>query len=127
MTTRILPREEYEKLSATEIPQVLPYMRPEDVQVVVVEDDEGRVIGAWAVLRVVQLEGVWIAPSHRKRGRVAGLLKDATLALARTLAPTWAFTGAQTADVAALLETHLHAKRLPMDPYVIPLETSLCR
>lgn len=120
MTTRILPREEYHKLHETEIPAVLPYTRPEDIQVVVVER-EGRVVAAWAVQRVVQLEGVWIAPEYRKRGTAAGRLLKATMAVARQWAPHWAFTGAQTEEVAGLLTKHLGAVRLPMESYIVPM------
>lgn len=126
MTSRILPQAEWVRLHETEIPQALPYLNPDDVQVVVVEDGD-RIVGAWAVLRVVQLEGVWIAPEYRKRGTVAGRLLKATLAVAKTLAPCWAMSGAQTPDVARLLTKHLGALRLPMDTYVIPLGELPCR
>lgn len=120
MTTRILPQAEWSRLSETEIPQALPYLNPDDVRIVVVEDGD-RIVGAWAVLRQVYLEGVWIAPEYRKRGTVAGRLLTRTLAVARQWAPTWAMTGATTKDVAGLLVKHLRACRLPQDTYVIPL------
>ena len=126
MTTRVLPQAEWPKLAGTDIAEALPYHKPDDVQVIVVEDGE-RIVGAWAVLRVVQLEGVWIAPEYRKRGTVARRLLVATLAVARTLAPYFAFTGAQTTEVAHLLEKHLKAARLPMEPYVIPLGELPCQ
>ena len=125
--TRVLPRDEWHRLpSESDIPKALPYLRPEDVQVVVVERD-GEIVATWAVLRVVQLEGVWIAPAYRKRASVARRLMRATLDLARTLTPYWAFTGSQSAEVSALLTQHLGATRLPMEPFVIPLRPLPCR
>lgn len=126
LATRILPTNEWPRLAGSDVGEALPYHRPEDVQIVVVED-EGTIVGTWAVLRVVQLEGVWIEPSYRKHGAVAKRLMDRALAEARALAPAFAFTGSQTPEVAALLEKHLGAKRLPMDPYVIPLRDLPCR
>jgi hypothetical protein len=76
----------------------------------------------------VQLEGVWIHPDYRKRGSVAKRLLDRTMAVARTLAPYFVFTGAQSDDVRHLLEKHLGALKMPFDPYVIPLrEMKPCR
>jgi hypothetical protein len=120
VNTRILPRDEWALLDGTDIAKALPYHNPEDVQVVVVER-ESQIVGAWAVLRVVQLEGVWIAPEYRKKGSVAKRLLDRTMAVARSLAPHFVFTGAQDAEVAHLLTKHLNAVKLPMDSYVIPL------
>ena len=123
MTTRVLDRAEWPRLDGTDIAKALPYHEARDVQVVVVED-EGRIVGAWAVLRVVQLEGVWIAPEYRKKGSVAKRLLAGTLRVARTLAPYFAFTGAETPEVARLLTKHLGAIKMPMDAYVVPLHKS---
>lgn len=120
MVTRLLPSDEWKRLDGSEIAKALPYHNPEDVQIVVVED-AGEIVGTWAILKVPQLEGVWIDPRYRKRGSVAKRLLDRTLAVARTHAPFFAFTGSQTEDVSRLLEKHLGAKKLEMDAYVIPL------
>ena len=121
MTTRELPVTEWDRLCDTDLPAALVYVRPEDAKVMVVERD-GRIVGAWAALRVTHLEGVWIAPEYRKRASVAGRLLRAGLEAARSFGSRWAMTGAQTEDVAALIRTHLGGVRIPMDTYVIPLE-----
>ena len=125
MTTRILPQVEWPKLAGTDISIALPFHRPEDVQIVVVEDSD-QIVGAWAVLRVVQLEGVWIAPGYRKRVSVARQLMAKTFEVARRLAPCLAFTGSTSDDISALLVKHLGAKALPMEPFVIPLGELPC-
>jgi hypothetical protein len=111
-------------LDGSDIASALPYHRPEDVNVIVVED-EGRIVAQWAVLRVVQLEGVWIDPAYRKT-TVAGRLLKATMTVARSFAPYMAFTGSTSDDVTDLLTDHLGAVRLPMEPYVIPLGAIPC-
>jgi hypothetical protein len=126
MMTRELPQHEWTRLAGTDIAEALPFHNPEDVHVIVVEDGD-KIVGAWAVLRVVQLEGVWIDPAYRKRGTVAGRLLNATMRVAKSLAPCMAFTGSTSEDVSELLTTHLGAVRLPMDPYVIPLGAFPCR
>jgi hypothetical protein len=120
VTTRILPPDEWDRLSETDIPAYLPMAKPEDVQVVVVEDD-GRIVGAWAVLRVVHLEGVWIAPEYRKRSSVARRLLVATFEAAKAWAPGWAFTGADSDDVRRLITKHLGGRKAPFDLYVVPV------
>lgn len=126
MVTRLLPTTEWHRLQGSEVGKALPYHNRDDVQIIVVED-EGQIVAMWAVLKVVQLEGVWIAPAYRKRGTVAKRLLDRTMAVARAKAPYFAFTGSQSADVSQLLEKHLHAVKMPMDQYVIPLREVPCR
>lgn len=122
MTSRLLPREEWHRLTDTDIPSIVPYA--DDAQVVVVERGD-RIVGAWAVLRVVHLEGVWIAPEYRGRGTVAARLLRAGLDAARSWG-RWAFTGSQTPEVARLITRHLRGVRIPMDTYAISLEAP-CR
>lgn len=119
MTSRVLPPAEWDRLGATDIPQLLPLVHRDDVQIVVVED-EGQIVGAWAALRIVHLEGVWIAPTYRGRAAVARRLLARTLAVARAWAP-WALTGAATDDVRRLIERHLRGTKVPMDLYAIHL------
>lgn len=122
MTSRVLSPAEWDRLSETDIPLVLPYVHQDDARVVVVEH-EGAIVGAWAVLKVVHLEGVWIAPAYRGRGSVARRLLAATLQTAKAWAGSWAMTGAATDDVRRLIEKHLNGVKVPFDQYVIPMET----
>lgn len=127
MTDRILPQSEWSKLDGTEIGRAIPYMNPNDMFIVVVEDGD-RIVATWSALRVVQLEGVWIHPDYRKRVSVVRRLLSRTMAIARSMAPHWAFTGAETPEVADLLTKHLGAVKYPADQYLIPLSEAMsCR
>jgi hypothetical protein len=64
MTTRILPPDEWHRLTGTELGGVP--LDPANAVVVVVEEDED-IVGRWAFLRVIHAEGFWIAPEHQKR------------------------------------------------------------
>lgn len=127
MTTRILPANEWHRLSETQLPALLPYVRPEDAQIVVVEL-EGRIVGCIAVLRVVHFEGFWVAPEHRGRVGVMRGLLDAMFATARRWAPAWAMAGAASDDMRHILTAHLGALPIPMDLYAVSLQQeTVCR
>lgn len=119
MTTRLLPPEEWHRLPAV-IGDLLPHMVPEDVQVVVIEDATGAIVGTWTAARMVHLEGLWIAPEHRGRPSVARRLYQAGRAAAAQWTAGWAMTGAASDDVRSLLD-RVGAVRLPLDTYVLPL------
>lgn len=127
MNVRELPQEEWGKLDGSDIGTAIPYHNPEDIRVIVVEDGD-RIVGQWAVLTVPQLEGVWIHPDYRKRGRVAALLLEKTFDVAREQAPYMAFTGSQSQEISSLLTRHLGALKLEQETYIVPLSESLpCR
>lgn len=70
MRDRVLPVDEWPRLTPTLLGQSWPYLDPATSQVVVVEDDEGAIIGCVSLVRVWHLEGVWIAPAHRGKASV---------------------------------------------------------
>jgi hypothetical protein len=120
MTTRILDSSEWAaKLVGTELEVAIPYL-PADTQVIVVEDEDGHVVGCWSVICYVHVEGVWIAPPHRKRGTVARRLLRAMRQVVRSLGASVVLTGADTDDVRQLLGT-LGATKLPGDHYKLPI------
>lgn len=119
MVVRELPPAEDHRLAGLDIAVALPHVRREDLRILVVEDD-GQIIGTWAVQTIRHLEGVWIDPAHRGRGRVAKLLCDATLRVARETSPTFILTAATSPDVARLITRHLGGLKLPADTYVVP-------
>lgn len=120
MTSRLLPREEWPKLADLQASTLLPYVPPDDAQMVVVEDGD-RIVGVWAVLRITHLEGLWIHPDYRGRVSVARRLLVTTLAAARRWAPQWVMTGANDDCVRRMLD-HVGAVKLPMDTYVMSVE-----
>lgn len=119
LTTRILPREEYFRLIGTELQDVREHL-PGTAAVVVVEDDEGALVGCWALVPVWHAEGVWIAESERKRGRVALRLLRAMSEVAKSAGTRAVMTAAVTDDVRVLIE-RLHGQPLPGTHFLMPV------
>lgn len=119
MRARVLPASEYARLERTGMP-LFPGVRPEDVDVVVVEDGE-KVVACMTVLRATHFEGAWIDPEHRNAGVTRALLGLAT-ALAECRGSQWVFAGAENGDerMRGIL-ARLGGTRAPMDTYVLPL------
>lgn len=120
MTTRILPPSEWPRLAGTELETVYPHMDPDQSDVVVVEQD-GRIVACWALLRVYHVEGLWVAPEYRKRGRAGWRLLEAMRGLCRRVGARAVCTAACTPEVARLI-TQLRGVPLPGDQYMLPME-----
>ena len=121
MTTRILPPDEWSKLEGTELEQAYPFLDPKESFVLVVEDGD-RIVGTWAALRQVHLEGVWVHPDHRGRGAVAThLLRAMGNAVAEKFGVEVAWTAAANEDVANLITKHLKGIELPGQHFVVPI------
>ena len=123
LTARMLPKDEWDKLQGTELGQVYLHLACEQARVIVVEDD-GVIVGCWAVVRYTHAEGVWTDPSHRRKGAVARmLLRELGKAVTDLTAESGGgsravFTGAETPEVAQLLSRHLGAVELPWQHFV---------
>lgn len=120
MTSRILPADEWARLTGTELETVYPHLSPSRADVLVIEE-HGQIVACWALLKVYHVEGVWIAPEHRKRGSVALRLLEGMRRLCRSLGVSQVVTSALSEDVQRLI-VHLRGVRLPGDHYVIPME-----
>lgn len=118
MTSRILPPDEWPKLAGTELEAVWPVLNA-DATVLVVED-EGRIVGCWAILTYVHVEGLWIAPAYRKQASVGRRLWFGMLAAVRRLGADRVITGAMTQDVRDLI-TSAGGALLPGDQYVLAI------
>lgn len=119
MQTRILPREEWPRLAHLDIGPALARADDQAVTVMVVEDGDGIIVGAWTLLLIAHVEGLWIAPDHRKRGRVLLRLWNRLLdvAQARRIRSVW--TGSASDEVTALLTARDAVALPPM--YALPL------
>ena len=118
MTTRLLPSDEWAKLAITEVGPVWSWLPP-NARVVVVEDEEQQLMGCHVLLPVWHLEGLWIAPDHRRRTSVARRLWSRVQQEARSLGVTQLVTAAADDTVKGLL-THVGAIPLP-DHFVVTL------
>lgn len=126
MRSRILDPAEYDKLEPTNMPPLFPFVKPEDIQVVVVEDDDGKLLAAMTVLRVVHFEGAWINPENKGMGATRSLLRLAC-DVARGWNDRFVMGGAETSD-STMHEvcSRLGGSYMPMNLYSIPLEDKPC-
>ncbi len=90
MRTRIIGPEEWGRLGQTDLPTLLPYVKPQNITVSVVEDEAQKIVGCLSALQVTCLEGLWIAPEHRKHGAVARSLLRQAVAVPRAHGECWA-------------------------------------
>lgn len=119
LTTRLLPPGEWPRLSGTELESVWPALDPARAMVLCVEED-GRIVGTWALIHVIHAEGVWIAPDRRQGGEVARKLWVFMRMMARALSARVVATAALSDDVRALLNRPGVVK-LPGDHYTIEI------
>lgn len=116
LTRRVLPRDEYHRLVGTELECATAL--PGGSQVLVVEDG-AEIVGCWALLSVLHVEGAWVAPTHRASASrhllhgMADLVADAGGAAV--------LTGSMSPRVTRLLKG-LGATKLDFDQYVVNLE-----
>lgn len=125
MITRQLPQAEWPRIAHTEIGPALEVLPPDDTRILVVED-AGQILGTWALIRYVHVEGVWVHPDHRKRGRVAAHLLGGMREIAQAWGQSVVLTAAVTDDVRQLI-AHLGGQQLPGDHYVLPINGARCR
>lgn len=120
MTTRLLPPAEWSRLAETELGPALALLRPDAVTVFVVEDPDGAIVGCWSVINVAHVEGLWIAPPHRKRGRVLMQLWRMLCDVTAARGLTSVLTAATSDEVVRLLESR-GAHALP-PAYALPVQ-----
>lgn len=119
MNTRVLPREEWDRLSVNGLGSILPDFRDEDVMPVVVEEN-GEILATGMVVRVVHFECLWIKP-----GSHAGVVRSLMKAL-WSVGKSWgklAFAQSCRTNVLDILK-RLKGKQLQVDTYILPLEVS---
>jgi len=69
MTTRILPPDEWSKLTGTLLKDAPEILDPEMDMVLVVERDE-EIVGCTSFLPRWHMEGTWVSPAYRKMSSV---------------------------------------------------------
>src|SRR4030043_137058 len=70
MHVRELPLEEWDRVRNLGHFATCGLPNPEYSRILVVETDEGQIVGIWFAMNVVHLEGLWIEPSHRGKSAV---------------------------------------------------------
>lgn len=119
MRTRLLPRREWEtRLAGTELEHAAPLLAP-GAQVLVVEDADA-LVGCWALIPYVHVEGLWIAPTHRGRASVGRRLLTGMHRVARAMGADAVLTAATDDTVRRLIEAY-GGQQLPGTHHVLPL------
>lgn len=116
----MLQKDEWDRLSETELPCLLEKVRPEDAEVLVVEDGT-RIVGCVAAIRVTHLEGLWIAPEYRGNVGLGRRLIRGARDVAGRWEASWVWAGAASDCMRSVLE-RLGAARLRLDSYVFKME-----
>jgi hypothetical protein len=128
VNARILPVEEWGRLDGTDLSPLLPYVEPQNIAVMVVEDDAGEIAAHWCALQVTHFEGIWVAPKYRGNAGVIRPLLQLAYTLPRSRGEHWAFTGAEDTEERGLdrrvdvIIRRLGGVPLPMKLYVLPVK-----
>ncbi len=117
MNVRTLPKEEWNRL--TEVPNIGPALRPEDCQVLVVEDGN-RIVATLGAFRVTHFEGLWIDPAYRGNPGLARKIMKAGVTAAKKWTDefVWAASGSDHTDD---IFSRLGGVKAPIETYIIPL------
>ncbi len=75
-TLRELPHEEWGRLNGTPLDNYIPMLDPDYTRLIVVESEDGEIIGGYGCFSICHLEGIFCAPEHRKKGSVLRLILD---------------------------------------------------
>ena len=121
MNTRILPVEEWPKVTGA----MLPYVEPRNAAMVVVEND-GRIIARQGVYSITYLEGLWIDKEFRGHPGVARSLIRHAFAIPKMRGEHWILTAADDDKTRGILDRL--GNRMPFDYYAISVDGGdLCR
>lgn len=121
LTSRILPTTEWHRVTLPETAAIVPYLRPDKDDVIVVEDEDGRIVGAWCVIETLNLHGCSIAPDLAGQPAVAFRLLREMKALARAKGFGKVTTGAMSDEIDALCVA-IGAAPLPGRHYVLSVK-----
>lgn len=120
MRTRVLEPSEWADIRSEGLPALLPYVAPQNIDIIAVEEDSGEIIAHVAAMRVTHFEGLWISPEYRGNAGVFRSLIREAYAIPRGRQEGFAFGGAEDGDGGMdTLCTRLGGKRLPMRLYAI--------
>lgn len=119
MTTRILPPDEYDKLTGTDAERLVPHLTAA-TRVVVVEQD-GQVIGCHLLQVVLHAEGLWIHPDHRGKTSVARRLWARVRSEVRGHFGVPGFLTMAMSDEVRQLLSHVDATKVNGDTYFVPV------
>lgn len=93
MIARFLPPEEWNRVEGTETPALLPFVAPQNVSVLAVEDDEGKILASLCAHQVTYLEGLHFAPEAKGNAGVMRALLRMIAGLSAARGERWVLAG----------------------------------
>ena len=104
MRTRILSAAEWNAKGGPKALALLPNVEPHNVNVIVVEDDDGNILARMGVYAMTYWEGIYIAPEAAKNLGVTRSLLLAARTLPWARGQDWVFAAAADPKVEGFLE-----------------------
>lgn len=117
VTARILPPAEWSRLADT--PLKAASLDPDSAMVVVVEH-HGTIIGCWAAMNTMHVEGLWIAPEHQGHAGTARALMTTMVEELLKAGVEAVLTNAATPEVEAMIQK-AGGRQVPGSLWFIPL------
>jgi hypothetical protein len=122
-SVRQLPVDEWPRLEGLAFAQNgLP--DPRLAAILVAETPEGEIVGVWSAMTAVHLEGLWVAPSHRRASWVAMKLLKGMKELLVRLGVRQSFTIVESTEV-LLLATKAGFTRIRGDLCLLDLSREI--
>ena len=123
MNARFLDPDEWGRAHAPGLDDLLLIAEPQNIAIVVVEDDAKEIIASVAVLKVTHFEGLWIKPSERGNAGVFRALIRQAYALPKLQNESFVLATPDVDDVRmASICARLGGKRLPQRMYALPVQ-----
>lgn len=119
MKARILPREEWPKLAVTGIHPMETTLRPEDVQMIVVEDGD-RIVASMGTFRVTHFESLWIDPEYRGNAGLGRRLIRAGFSAAKKWTDKWVWGASDTPHMNDVIG-RIGGVKLPIESFMIQI------
>lgn len=123
MIARVLPKDEWGRMKDPDLPVLLPFLDPEEVRIVVIEE-AGEIVASVAVMRITHYEGLWIDPKHGLG--VMRALRRKAAATAETWANGWVMAGAADDRMRDVLG-RMGAAPIPLETFMLNLGGESCR
>ncbi len=125
MQARILRPEEWQRINSPGLPELLAYTEPQNIAVVVVENDDKEIVASVCALQVTHFEGLWIKPEERGNAGVFRALIRQAYAIPRSRGEHFVLAAPDEGDARmASTCSRLGGKLLEGDLHVLPIGES---
>ena len=104
MTSRLLPREDWDRLGGTECAALIGAPPGFPAQVLVIENDAGEIVACWSLIVRHEVEGLWVRPDCRRKVAAQRRLFRDMMSLARSQGILVLRTAATEDGIAKMIE-----------------------